>query len=338
MTKTAVVILNWNGKHYLEKFVPVLIKNTPNTNTKLYVADNGSSDDSVAFLKKNFPEINLILFDVNYGFTGGYNKALKQIEAEYYVLLNSDIEVTPNWTEPLVDILDNDKNVAAVAPKIKSYHDKNSFEYAGAAGGFIDKYGYPFCRGRVFSSVEKDEGQFEKMEEIFWASGACLVIRADLYNDSGGLDEDFFAHMEEIDLCWRLKNKGYKILYTNKSEVFHVGGGALPNDSPRKIFLNHRNNLLLLLKNIPKGKLFLTLFIRFILDGISALFYLASGKSKFFFAVFKAHIAFYALISKFWKKRKGLIKQNKNHKEIYKKSIVFDFYLRKKRTFNKLKF
>ncbi len=334
--KTAVVILNWNGVNFLKKFLPSAIKYTISPNADLYVADNGSSDESVKVLKENFPEVKLLLFDKNYGFTGGYNKALKQIEAEYYVLLNSDIEVTENWLNIPIKILDEDDNTAAVMPKILSHNNKKMFEYAGAAGGFIDKFGYPFCRGRIISEVEEDKGQYNKTDEIFWASGAALFVKADLFHEFNGLDEDFFAHMEEIDLCWRLKNKSYKIIYCAESKVYHVGGGTLPNDSPHKVYLNFRNNLFLLIKNLPTKKLFLTIFIRLILDGISAFVYLAQGKINFFFAVLKAHGSFYANALKFYKKRDKI--QNKRINNIYNKSIVWDFFIKKKKKFSDIDF
>ncbi len=337
MIQTAVVILNWNGKNYLEKFLPSVIEHSQSDNVDIYVVDNGSDDDSVRCIKTKFSEVKQINFDENYGFAGGYNKALRMIKAEYYVILNSDIEVGSNWLFPALKILYENNDIAAVSPKIKSYVNKQNFEYAGAAGGFIDKYGYPFCRGRIISKTERDEGQYDNESEIFWASGACLFIKADLFHEVGGFDEIFFAHMEEIDLCWRLKNRGFKIVYTPKSEVYHVGGGALPVGSPYKIFLNYRNNLLLLFKNLPQKKANLIILKRLILDSLSAFVYLSSFKFSFFFAVIKAHFSFYSLIGSYQKKRKKLLKyNNKNHKEIYNKSIVFDFYLRKKQKFTDL--
>ena len=336
MIKTAVVILNWNGQKFLTEFLPSVVKYSAGKDVKIIVADNGSTDNSVQFLKENYPEIRLIIFDKNYGFTGGYNKALSQIEAKYFVLLNSDVEVTENWLKAPVELLDNKKDVAAVQPKILAHHNKTKFEYAGAAGGFIDKYGYPFCRGRIISEVETDTGQYDDEKEIFWATGAAMFVRADLYKQFGGLDENFFAHMEEIDFCWRLKNQNYKILYTPKSVVYHVGGGALPKESSFKVYLNFRNNLFLLYKNLPKGKLFLTIFMRLILDGLSAFIYLATFKIKFFFSVLKAHFAFYSSLKKLKQARKELAGYNKNHEEIYTKSIVLDFFIKKKKKFTDL--
>lgn len=334
--KIAIVILNWNGQKFLEKFLPSVSKYSKLPNTEIYVADNGSTDDSLVFLKNNYPNIKTICFDVNHGFTGGYNKALKQIKAEYYVLLNSDIEVTPNWIVPIVEFMDNNKEVAAAMPKLLDYNRKNYFEYAGAAGGFIDKLGYPFCRGRILNSIEKDEGQYNKIKEIFWATGACLFIRAELFHKAGGFDNDFFAHMEEIDLCWRLKNEGYKIMYIPQSVVYHVGGGTLPNNNPKKLFLNYRNNLFLILKNQQKNKIFKTLLLRMILDGVSAIAYIMQGKIKFFTAVIKAHFEFYKKRKTIKQKRTNNIKTQ--HNEIYKKSIVFAFFVKKIKIFSELKF
>lgn len=340
MLKVAIVILNWNGKKYLEQFLPALIQNTNIDNCKIIVADNNSNDGSIEFLKENYSQIEVIIHDKNYGFTGGYNKALNQIDAEYFVLLNSDIEVTPNWLNPLIQTLDSDKSIAACQPKIKSFHNKNQFEYAGASGGFIDKYGYPFCRGRILDTIEKDTNQYNSVIDVFWATGACLVIKADIYKSVGGLDDDFFAHMEEIDLCWRLKNQGYRIVVNPESEIFHVGGGTLPNNSPFKLYLNYRNNLFLLYKNLPKGKLFPVLFSRMVLDGISAILFMLKFSFASFGAVIKAHLHFYASLKTLRIKRKKLLlnKAVHQHKEQYPKSIVFDYFIHKKKTFELLKF
>lgn len=336
--KTAIVILNWNGEKFLKQFLPSVSKCSGGEENKIIVADNGSTDNSVLFVKENFPEIKLILFDKNYGFTGGYNKALQQIEARYFVLLNSDVEVSENWLNPIIEMMDGDKTIAAAMPKILSFHDKSKFEYAGASGGFIDKFGYPFCRGRILDKTEEDKGQYDTVRDIFWASGAAMFVRADLYKQFGGLDKDFFAHMEEIDLCWRFKNAGYRIVVNPQSTVYHVGGGTLPNNNPHKIFLNYRNNLFLLLKNLPKQKVFPIIFSRLILDGFSATVYLLTLKFNFFFAVLKAHFAFYSNINKIRKQRDNLQINKNNHKEIYQKSIIFNYFLKKKDTFDKLKF
>ncbi|NPA45270.1 MAG: glycosyltransferase family 2 protein [Chlorobi bacterium] len=336
--KTAIVILNWNGQKFLKKFLPSVIKYSEGSENEVIVADNGSTDNSVKLLKEKFPEVKLILFNKNYGFTGGYNKALKQIDAEYFVLLNSDVEVTQNWIQPIISMMDADKNIAAAMPKIISYEKQCSFEYAGAAGGYIDKFGYPFCRGRIIDTIEEDVGQYDTIKEIFWASGAAMFIRADLYKKTGGLDNDFFAHMEEIDLCWRLKNMEYKIVVNPKSVVYHVGGGTLPNNTPYKIYLNYRNNLFLLLKNLPKQKVIPIIFSRLVLDGLSGIVYLANFKFKYFLSVIKAHFSFYSSIRKMLRKRDNNINSKQNHKEIYNKSIVFSYFLNKKNTFDKLKF
>lgn len=336
--KIAVVILNWNGKNYLEKFLPILIRHSKSEFVEIYVADNGSTDNSVNLLQSSFPEIKIILIDRNYGFAGGYNKALDQIDAEYYIILNSDVEVTENWIFPIINKMDEDHSVAAAMPKIKSYHNKDYFEYAGAAGGFIDKFGYPFCRGRILDKIEQDLGQYNNESEIFWASGACLFIRSEVFHYHKGFDDVFFAHMEEIDLCWRIKNTGKKIMYYPESEIYHVGGGALPNKSPQKLYLNYRNNLLMLFKNLSRSKLIQILFIRMVLDGFSAFIYLIKFQFPDFLAVLKAHRSFYKLISKYRKKRKKiLIKSNFTHKEIYKGSIVYDYFIKKVYSFNDVK-
>ena len=338
MLKTAVVILNWNGKKYLEQFLPTLIKYTQDPNTEIIIADNDSKDDSIDFLSENYPAIRQIILDKNYGFAGGYNRALTQIEAEYFVLLNSDIEVSENWLKPLINLLDSDSTIAACQPKIKSFHQKDHFEYAGAGGGFIDKYGYPFCRGRILDKIEIDNGQYNDITDIFWATGACMVIRSEVYKKVNGLDDDFFAHMEEIDLCWRLKNLGYRIVYNPESTVYHVGGGTLPNNSPFKLYLNFRNNLFLLYKNLPKGKLFPIFFSRMILDGLSAILFLLKLSFPSFNAVLKAHLHFYKSLKTLRQKRRKLLlnKAVNNHKEIYSKSIIMDYFLRKKQFFKTL--
>ncbi|NTW34386.1 MAG: glycosyltransferase family 2 protein [Bacteroidetes bacterium] len=332
-TKVAIVILNWNGKRFLEKFLPFLVKYN-SANAEIIIADNASSDDSIDFLQSNYPEIRIIRNNENGGFAKGYNDAFSQIDSEYYVLLNSDIEVTPNWIDPVIELMDKDKTIAACQPKIRSYYNKDYFEYAGAAGGFIDKYGYPFCRGRIFQSGEKDEGQYNNATEIFWATGACMFVRSELYHKSGGLDNDFFAHMEEIDFCWRQKNAGYKIMYCPDSLIFHIGGGTLPKNNPKKTYLNFRNNFFLLFKNLPSNKLFPVFFIRLFLDGIAGLKFLAEGHFKDFIFVIKAHFAFYFSISKLLKKRR--ISKHVNVSCIYNKLIVSEYYIKNKKTFNQL--
>ncbi len=338
MTKVAVVILNWNGKGYLEKFLPSVIDNSNDSDTVIWVADNGSTDDSTDFLRSEFSSVKIIEIDKNYGFTGGYNRALSQIEAEYYVLLNSDIEVTKNWIQPIIAYMDKNPMVGAAMPKILQYDNKTKFEYAGAAGGFIDKLGFPFCRGRLLSEIETDSGQYSDTIPVFWATGACMFVKAELFHKVGGLDEDFFAHMEEIDFCWRLKNRGYSVYYIPDSLVYHVGGGTLPNNNPHKLFLNYRNNLYLLYKNLAPGQFRWILFFRMILDGVSSILYLLQGKYSFFWAVPRAHYAFYLTLRKFRKKRKenNRVRTVYTHPEIFQRSIIYSFFIRKVRKFSNL--
>ena len=331
--RIAVVILNWNGKMFLEKFMPSLLANS-SKEAEIIVADNASTDDSVGFLRANYPGIRIIQHHKNFGFAKGYNLALAQVEADYFILLNSDIEVTPGWIEPVISLMESDPSVAACQPKIRSYSEPKKFEYAGAAGGFIDKYGYPFCRGRVFLSIEEDNGQYNDTCEIFWATGACMFVRASLFHKFGGLDEDFFAHMEEIDFCWRLKNEGYKIMYCPSSVVYHIGGGTLPKASWRKTYLNFRNNCILLYKNLPDNLLLEVFAKRLILDGIAATKFLITAGFKDFFAVSKAHFSFYRSMGKTRQKRKKL--KQRQVANIYKKNIVFEYYFRGKKKFTDL--
>ena len=331
--KTAIVILNWNGKKFLEKFLPSVIAFS-RYDADIIVADNDSTDDSVEFLKANFPEVRLIINDTNGGFAKGYNDALKKVKADYYVLLNSDIEVTENWINPVISLMDSDERIAACQPKLRSFYEKEKFEYAGAAGGFIDKYGYPFCRGRLFQSMEIDTGQYDDVKEIFWATGACMFVRAELYHKYGGFDEDFFAHMEEIDFCWRLKNSGYRIMYCPDSVVFHVGGGTLPKSSARKTYLNFRNNFSLLYKNLPKGRIFPVFFCRLFLDGIAGISFLAKGGFADLLAVIKAHFYFYRNIGKLKVKRK--IISPKAVKQVFDGCIVISYYASSKKKFSEL--
>lgn len=273
MKKVSVVILNWNGADMLRRFLPSVLACSQAEGVEVYVADNGSTDDSCEIIKWEFPDVRLIRLAENYGFAEGYNKALKQVEAEYVVLLNSDVEVTPDWLTPMVDYMDTHPDVAACQPKILSYHERNSFEYAGAAGGFIDCYGYPFCRGRIFESVEEDRGQYDKVVSVFWATGAALLIRLKVYQEVGGLDGRFFAHMEEIDLCWRLRSRGHNVVCLPSSSVYHVGGATLKKDNPHKTFLNFRNNLLMLYKNLPEKELRRVMCVRACLDYVAAAFF-----------------------------------------------------------------
>jgi len=331
--KVAVVILNWNGKKFLEQFLPGVIENSKD-HAEVIIADNASSDDSVDFLKNKFPEIKIIQNDSNGGFAKGYNDALKQIDAKYYVLLNSDIEVTVDWIKPVIDLMESDEQIAACQPKLISYYHREKFEYAGAAGGFIDKYGYPFCRGRLFQSIEADGGQYDDVCEIFWATGACIFIRADIYKNLGGLDERFFAHMEEIDFCWRAKNEGFKIMYCPDSAVYHVGGGTLPKKSWRKTYLNMRNNNIMLYKNLPQDRLFKVFIARMFLDGIAAIKFLFDGGFKDLYAVVKAHWKFFSLLPELREERKKI--QHFPVSKVYQRNLVYVYFLKGKRKFSDL--
>lgn len=331
--KTAVVILNWNGRLFLESFLPGIVQ-ACNGIAEVVIADNQSTDDSIRFLQNNFPQIRIIHTGGNLGYAGGYNAALKQIDAEYFVLLNSDIEVVDNWVKPIIELMDSDKSIAACQPKILSFKERNKFEYAGAGGGFIDQFGYPFCRGRLFQSVEDDLGQYDDTTEVFWASGACLFVRASYFWEVDGLDEDFFAHMEEIDICWRLKHKGYKIMYCGKSTVFHVGGGSLDKSSPRKTYLNIRNNSTMLYKNLPRHQFYPIFISRFFLDLMAAVKFLIDGGVRHFYAVIRAHIGFYFSYKKNRIKRSKI--QHTNASMIYKGNIVFDHFFRGIKSFQKL--
>ncbi|MDR2064659.1 MAG: glycosyltransferase family 2 protein [Prevotellaceae bacterium] len=326
--KVAVVILNWNGRKILQEFLPSVVKHTTGKQTKIIIADNGSTDNSLKFLSQKFPDTEQIILDKNYGFAGGYNRALKKIKAKYFVLLNSDVEVTENWLEPLVSHLDENSNVAACMPKILSYRQKMHFEYAGAAGGFIDKYGYPFCRGRILTNIEIDEKQYDTPVDVFWTTGACMIVRSSVYSKINGFDEDFFAHMEEIDLCWRIQRAGYSLMCIPQSKVFHLGGGTLKTDNPKKTYLNFRNSLFMLVKNLPEKKFKITVFIRLFLDFLSAGIFLLSFKFSHFTAVVKAHFHFYKSIKTLKKKRKDISEFSKisEMSNIYPKSIVLEFF------------
>lgn len=326
----AVVILNWNGVSLLKQFLPTLVEHSPEAT--IYVADNASTDDSVAFVKNNFPTVKIVVNSKNHGYAGGYNEALRQIEADIYVLVNSDIEVTPNWLSPMVANFESEPETAILQPKILDYKNKSLFEYAGAAGGYIDKFGFPFCRGRIFDTVEKDKGQYEDCREIFWASGACLFIRSKVFHELEGFDADFFAHQEEIDLCWRAYNKGYTIKYNSNSTVYHVGGATLQQGNPKKTELNFRNSLFMLIKNLPHSVLYKRLFLRMVLDGIAAFKFLFQFQPKHFFAIFKAHITFYQYFSYYFSKRD--VNQKGNY--FYTKSIVFSYFIKSGTVFDKL--
>ena len=335
---TAVVILNWNGEKYLEQFLPILIENTKLSGSEIIIADNASTDSSLLILQEKFPGIRTVVLDKNYGFAGGYNKALAQIEADYYVLLNSDVEVMPNWLEPLITYMDKHADVAACQPKIRSYFNRKYFEHAGAAGGYIDRFGFPFCRGRVLGTAEEDKGQYDNITDIFWATGACLLVRSKTFWNVGGLDDDFFAHMEEIDLCWRLKSRGYRIVCIPESTVFHVGGGTLNVENPYKTYLNFRNNLLMLYKNLPAKLLKDTMFWRMIFDYIAAIQLFVTGKPKNAISVFKARSDFKRMQPNFEEKRKQniLYSTSDNYSDILQKSIVIEYFLKGKKTFDSL--
>lgn len=328
--KIAVVILNWNGRTLLEQFLPAVVEHSKVAD--IFVADNASTDDSIAFVTKTYPQIKIIKNSENGGYAKGYNDALQQVDADIYCLLNSDVEVTNNWLSPVLEAYKNDSETAIIQPKILDFKNKEYFEYAGAAGGFIDKYGYPYCRGRIFDTLEKDTGQYNDTYSIFWASGACLFIKREVFKVLNGFDEAFFAHMEEIDLCWRAKNLNYRITYVGNSTIYHVGGATLKNTSPKKTYLNFRNNLYLLVKNAP-GNLLLLVFTRLVLDGIAGVKYAFSLKPKHIFAILKAHFSFYKHLPVLLKQRKKLRQKSKYYS---KKSIVWSYFVRNKQLFKSL--
>jgi GT2 family glycosyltransferase len=332
MTKTAVVILNYNGEKLLQQFLPSVVQYSPEA--QIFVADNGSDDQSLHLLKKHFPQVSIVAFEKNLGFCGGYNKALAQITAEYYVLLNSDVEVTPSWLKPLEFLLDTNQRVAAVQPKILSHRDKKTFEYAGAAGGFLDSMGYPFCRGRMFDYVETDTGQYDDERQIFWATGACMMIRSKSFHEHGGFDEDFFAHMEEIDLCWKLNRSEQEVFYSGKSTVYHLGAGTLGYQHPKKTYLNFRNGLGLIFKHLDTGELLYKLPFRMMLDWLAAMVFLLKGQGQNSASVFRAHVHFIGQASKLRKKRREIRKANPFYprRNIHRGLIIFDYYLRGKKT------
>jgi GT2 family glycosyltransferase len=322
LKKIAVVILNWNGAKLLEQFLPSVVAYSDEA--KIYVADNASTDNSIEVIRQQFPSVMIIQNDGNHGFAKGYNLALEQVEEEYYALVNSDIEVTKGWLAPILSIFDTETTIGIIQPKILDYKNRQYFEYAGAAGGFIDQFGYPYCRGRIFESLEKDDGQYDDELEIFWASGACFFIRKEIYRKLNGFDGDFFAHQEEVDLCWRAFNLGYKAKYTFKSVVYHVGGATLNESNPKKTFLNFRNSLVMLAKNLPENKLVPILFARLVLDGIAGVHFIFKGKFIHCWAILKSHFAFYALINKTLKKRKA--PQLENYYRA--KSIVYKYFVK----------
>ncbi|MCL5130237.1 MULTISPECIES: glycosyltransferase family 2 protein [unclassified Algibacter] len=321
--KIAIAILNWNGKKLLKQFLPSVVEHSKEA--EIYVADNASTDDSISFIKNNFPTVKIIQNEENGGFAKGYNDALKHIEAEVVCLLNNDIEVTKNWLLPIIEAFKSNPNTAILQPKILDFKNKAYFEYAGAAGGFIDKYAYPYCRGRIFNTLEKDNGQYNDTSEIFWATGACFFVKNHIFKQYNGFDEHFFAHMEEIDLCWRVKNEGYSIKYVGTSTIYHVGGATLNAINPKKTYLNFRNSLYTLTKN-AKGSLFFIIFIRLVLDGFAATKFLFELKPKHTIAILKAHFSYYSNLNRLLKQRKTI----KNKTNYYKKtSIAIDYFVNK---------
>jgi GT2 family glycosyltransferase len=330
--KIALVILNWNGKPLLEKFLEGIIQKSPEA--EVIIGDNASTDDSIDFLRTNFPNIRIIQNDRNYGFAGGYNRILEQVEADYYILLNSDIEVSDNWINPVITLMERDKRIAACQPKIRSYHDKTKFEYAGAAGGYIDWLGYPFCRGRVFDTIEEDKGQYEDDKQVFWATGAALFVKTDAFRKAGGFDEDFFAHQEEIDLCWRLQRDGYTIYCCPTSTVYHIGGGSLPKSSPQKNYLNFRNNLYMLYKNLPASEFYMILVLRLFLDSVAFFKILIGDGLKNALSVIRAYIDFFKNMNKMKVKR---CKEEVYVNTIFPKSLLWEYYFRSRKFFSDLK-
>ncbi len=317
----AIVILNWNGKQLLEQFVPSIVNYSKEAT--VYVADNASTDDSVSFIKRKFPSVKIIQNSINGGYAKGYNDALKNLDEDIFCLINSDVEVTKNWLAPIIETFTKEPNTAIIQPKLLDYKQKEFFEYAGAAGGFIDKFGYPYCRGRIFNTIEKDLGQYNENADIFWASGACLFIRKKVFNELNGFDESFFAHMEEIDLCWRAKNMRYNVTYVGQSEIYHVGGATLSNTNPQKTYLNFRNSLYTLTKN-AKGNLFLLIFIRLVLDGVAAVKFLFEFKLKHIASIIHAHFSFYRHLKTLLKQRKAFKNKQKYYNET---SIVLNYYV-----------
>ena len=331
--KTAIVILNWNGKKLLEQFLPSVINFSSNEAT-VYVADNASTDDSINYIKEYYPSVQIVENAINGGYAKGYNDALQHIDADIYCLLNSDIEVTENWLKPVLKTFKEEINTAIIQPKILDFKDKTKFEYAGAGGGFIDLFGYPYCRGRIFNHLETDNGQFDDIIDIFWASGACLFIRSKVYHQLGSFDEDYFAHQEEIDLCWRVQNEGFNIKYVGTSTVYHVGGATLQETNPHKTFLNFRNSLLNTVKNVPKQWFLFVVFSRLVLDGIAGIKFMFELRPVHTLAIIKAHFSFYKNFNCFLKKRKLL--QKKSNYNLHT-SIVWQYFFLKRKKFKDLK-
>ena len=338
METVSIVILNWNGKALMEQFLPSVLAYSPREVAEVVVADNGSTDDSLEMLREKFPTVRIIALEQNYGFAEGYNKALEQIETPYTVLLNSDVEVSEGWLEEPLAVMEKDKRIACVQPKILAQRNKDSFEYAGACGGYIDKFGYPYCRGRILHKVEKDQGQYDLQADVLWTTGACLFVRTDIYKEEGGLDADFFAHQEEIDLCWRLRSRGYRLVCTPKSVVFHVGAATLSVENPRKTFLNFRNSLLMVYKNTSEKDLKKVLRVRFLLDYVAAFKFLLTGQTANAQAIYKARKAFFALLPSYEQRRKeNLLKRKlKEIPELYQGSLIYAFYVKGKKRYSDL--
>ena len=334
--KVAIVILNYNGRHYLQQFLPSVLSSTY-SNYEVIVADNASTDDSLKVIAEEFPAVKTILLPKNYGFAKGYNEALRQVlHADYYVLLNSDVEVEASWMEPVIELMESDARIGACQPKILMYHHKTTFEYAGAAGGWLDALGYPFARGRIFDYCEQDTGQYETTEAVFWASGASLFVKAPLFHEMKGLDEYFFAHQEEIDFCWRLQLAGYRVMACPASKVYHVGGGTLPKGNEKKVFLNFRNNLIMLAKNLPRAQLFWTLLVRILMDALSAWKSLFDGEATYFIAIIQAHLGFVKWVC--FNQKKSIFPVQRGHIPYgwYGNSIVWKHFVEGKKCFSEV--
>jgi GT2 family glycosyltransferase len=328
--KIAVVILNWNGQKLLEEFLPSVVQHS--IEAQIYVIDNASTDHSLNYLKANFPQVKTISLDKNTGYAGGYNKGLQEVDEDIVVLLNNDVKVTKDWLKPMIRSFQNHKNVAVIQPKILDYKNPEYFEYAGAAGGFIDALGYPYCRGRIFSTLEKDEGQYDTDEDIFWASGACFAIRREVFEELNGFDESYFAHQEEIDLCWRLFNAGYKTMYCHESKVFHLGGGTLKSLNPKKTYLNFRNSLYNIIKNVPAPVWFNIWFLRLLLDGIACLRFLYHGQFRHIIAVIRAHWVMFYRFMTYYRLRRDNLKPKYYHKKL----VIYNYYVLNQKKYSDL--
>ena len=335
--KVSIVILNWNGEEYLKRFLPSVTK-TKYSNLEIIVGDNASSDNSISLVKNNFPDVKILENPINYGFAKGYNEILKRVNADYYVLLNSDVETSENWLQPCIDFLENNNKAEACQPQILDLKNKNHYEYAGASGGYIDIWGFPFCKGRVFDTIEEKRADYQKNEEVFWASGACLIIKANRYHELGGLDEDFFAHMEEIDLCWRLKNEGGQVWSIANTHIFHLGGGSLNYGNPKKVYLNFRNNLWMLIKNLPISSLLWRLPLRMLVDYLAVLKFISEGAFKSAFAIIRAHFDVEWSLKRTLKKRTPNQKKLTKMRGVYNKSLVWAYFVKGHKRFSDLIF